>query len=134
MQEGKVYLNSTKAIKLIKKDSAAIWIFSLVIICLILSNPQETNAQLIYCKLEDFFASLDLSMLVGSSETVRTLSIGKVFTLGSAGIDSELKIRQWIAGVTDGDGNLYFSGKGYVEYSVVMEARDIACLYKLKAR
>jgi hypothetical protein len=94
MQGGKAYLNSTKANKIIQKDSAAIWILSLVIIYLVLSNPQETNAQMIYCKLEDFFASLDLSMLVGSSETVCTLSIGKVFTLGSAGIDSDFKIRQ----------------------------------------
>jgi hypothetical protein len=47
---------------------------------------------------------------------------------------TDLKIREWIAGVTDGDGNLYISNKGYVEYSVVMEPRDIACLYKLKDR
>ena len=71
-------------------------------------------------------------MLVGTSETVCTLSICMI--KGTEGKDLDLKIRQWVAGVTDGDGNLYISGKGYVEYSVVMEPRDIACLYKLKDR
>ena len=127
MQERWANLNSTKAVKLIS------WYvtlnLSLVIICLVLSNPQVTNAQLVF---EELFASLDLSMLVGTSETVCTLSI--CITQGRAGKISDLKIRQWIAGVTDGDGNLYISGKGYVEYSVVMEPRDIACLFKLKDR
>lgn len=125
MQEGWANLNSTKAIKEISCNN--IKILSLVIICLLLSNPQVTNAQLVF---ENFFPSLDLSMLVGTSETVCTLSI----YISSENNDSEKKIRQWIAGITDGDGNLYISGKGYVEYSVVMEPRDIACLYKLKSR
>lgn len=130
MQERWANLNSTKAIKLILWYVTSLRLkLSLVIICLVLSNPQVTNAQMVY---EDLFASLDLSMLVGTSETVCTLSI--CITQGSVDNKSELKIRQWIAGVTDGDGNLYISGKGYVEYSVVMEPRDIACLYKLKNR
>lgn len=127
MQERWAKLNSTKAFKLQSRYTS--FIIILVIICLVLSNPQVTNAQLVF---EYLFASLDLSMLVGTSETVCTLSI--CITQGSAGKDSDLKIRQWIAGVTDGVGNLYISSKGYVEYSVVMEPRDIACLYKLKDR
>lgn len=127
MQERWANLNSTKIIKLI--SSYTTLDLNLVIICLVLSNPQVTNAQLVF---EYLFASQDLSMLVGTSETVCTLSI--CITQGSASSESDIKIRQWIAGVTDGDGNLYISGKGYVEYSVLMEPRDIACLYKLKDR
>jgi hypothetical protein len=67
-------------------------------------------------------------MLVGTSETVRMLS--NYYLKG----DGELKIRQWIAGIIDGDGNFQISKKGYVELSVVMEPRDIACLCKLKQR
>jgi len=87
-----------------------------------LYNPQVTNAQLIYENL------LDPSMLVGTSETVCVLS-----TCLKKGND-DLKLRQWIAGVIDADGNFHISKKGYVELTVVMEPRDIACLYKLKQR
>jgi hypothetical protein len=69
-------------------------------------------------------------MLVGTSETVCALSI----CFGKGIIDPDLKIRQWIAGITDGDGYFHISKKGYVEYTVVMEPRDQACLYKLKQR
>jgi hypothetical protein len=100
-------------------------LFALVIICLLLYNPQVTNAQW----FTEFIFSYP-SMLVGTSETVCVLSI--CFGIGK--IDPDLKLRQWIAGLTDGDGNLHISKKGYVEYSVVTEPRDIACLYKLKQR
>jgi hypothetical protein len=100
-------------------------LFALVTICLLLFNPQVTNAQWI----TDNLFSLP-SMLVGTSETVCVLSI--CFGIGI--IDPDLKIRQWIAGLTDGDGNFHVSKKGYVEYSVIMELRDIACLFKLKQR
>ena len=75
-------------------------------------------------------------MLVGTSETVRMFSSclcsNKDQTEGNDVTD--LKVRQWIAGVIDGDGNFHISKKGYVELSVVMEPRDIACLYKIKQR
>jgi hypothetical protein len=48
--------------------------------------------------------------------------------------NDELKLRQWIAGLIDGDGNFHISKKDYVELSVVTEPRDIACLHKLKSR
>lgn len=97
----------------------------LVIIYFVLNNPQVTNAQELFIILYD-----NLSMQVGTSETVCVLSI----CFGVGIIDPDLKVRQWIAGLTDGDGNFNVSKKGYVEYSVVMEPRDIACLYKLKQR
>ena len=59
-----------------------------------------------------------LSTWVETSETIRMLS-----TNPCNGND-DYKIRQWIAGLVDGDGNLHISKKGYVELSVVMEPRD----------
>jgi len=122
MQEGKVILNGTKNINLM------VFIITLVILVKIysvLSNPQVTNAQSII----NLFM-LDPSMLVGTSETVCMFSA--CVTLGKD--DPDLKNRQWIAGVIDGDGNFHVSKKGYVELSIVMEPRDIACLYKIKQR
>jgi hypothetical protein len=108
-------------------------VIALVIIYSVLLNLQVTNAQLIF-NLED------PSMLVGTSETVRMFSsclssVAKALKEHTKGNDdTDLKVRQWIAGVIDGDGNFYISKKGYVELSVVMEPRDIACLYKMKQR
>nr|YP_009129962.1 LAGLIDADG type homing endonuclease [Ganoderma meredithae]AJT57353.1 LAGLIDADG type homing endonuclease [Ganoderma meredithae] len=106
----------------------------LVIIYSVLSNPQVTNAQLILYYLN--IINEDPSMLVGTSETVRMFSTCLCSKNGhnKGNDDTDLKVRQWIAGVIDGDGNFYISKKGYVELSVVMEPRDIACLYKIKQR
>ena len=146
MQEGWYILFSTKGKRIIRymnllatplilageaRLQQAIWIrvIALVMIYSVLPNLQVTNAQLIF-NLED------PSMLVGTSETVRMfsscLSSKKEHTKGND--DTDLKVRQWIAGVIDGDGNFHISKKGYVELSVVMEPRDIACLYKMKQR
>ena len=69
-------------------------------------------------------------MLVGTSETVRMFStcLCSKNEHNKGNDDTDLKVRQWIAGVIDGDGNFHISKKGYVELSVVMEPRDIACL------
>ena len=146
VQEGWYILFSTKGKRIIRymnllatplilageaRLQQAIWIrvIALVMIYSVLPNLQVTNAQLIF-NLED------PSMLVGTSETVRMFSSclcsKKELTKGNDDID--LKVRQWIAGVIDGDGNFHISKKGYVELSVVMEPRDIACLYKIKQR
>lgn len=146
MQEGWDILFSTKGKRYIRYISAsplilykkggarllqAIFsVIALVIIYSVLPNLQVTNAQLIF-NLED------PSMLVGTSETVRMFSscLCSAKKEHSKGNDvTDLKVRQWIAGVIDGDGNFYISKKGYVELSVVMEPRDIACLYKMKQR
>lgn len=87
-------------------------------------NPQETNALYYILGL-----LVEYSMLVGSSETVRMFS-----TIMTSHEKSDLKIRQWIAGVIDGDGYFGISKLGHVSLEVVMELRDEACLYKLKHR
>ena len=146
VQEGWYILFSTKGKRIIRymnllatplilageaRLQQAIWIrvIALVMIYSVLPNLQVTNAQLIF-NLED------PSMLVGTSETVRMFSSclcsNKDQIKGND--DTDLKVRQWIAGVIDGDGNFHISKKGYVELSVVMEPRDIACLYKMKQR
>jgi hypothetical protein len=127
MQEGRVILFSTKGKRLL---FIFIKLVTLVIIYSVLSNPQVTNAQVIYIYCED------PSMLVGTSETVRMFSTCLCSNEHNKGIDEDkdLKDRQWIAGLIDGDGNFHISRKGYVELSVVTEPRDIACLYKLKQR
>jgi hypothetical protein len=125
MQEGWFILCSTKAIRLFFKFFILI---ALVIIYSVISNPQVTNAQLIF----DFL--IDPSMLVGTSETVRMFSSCLCSNKEQGNDDNDLKIRQWIAGLIDGDGNFHISKKGYVELSVVVETRDIACVYKLKQR
>ena len=128
MQEGEAILFSTKG-----KRFFVISLVFLVIIYSVLSNPQVTNAQLILYLIN--INNEDPSMLVGTSETVRMFSTclsKNEHTKGND--DTDLKVRQWIAGVIDGDGNFHISKKGYVELSVVMEPRDIACLYKIKQR
>ena len=138
VQEGRYILFSTKGQRIIRirklsvtplGTGAILSVIALVIIYSVLFNLQVTNAQLIF-NLED------PSMLVGTSETVRMFSSclcsNKDQIKGND--DTDLKVRQWIAGVIDGDGNFYISKKGYVELSVVMEPRDIACLYKMKQR
>jgi len=118
MREIWIILFNTRTVNLI-----LFILVNLVIIYSELYNPQVTNAQAI-----NYLFDFNPSMLVGTSETVCMLSI--CLKLGN----DDLKHRQWIAGVIDGDGNFHISKKGYVELSVVMEPRDIACLSKLKNR
>lgn len=108
-----------------------IYLFPLIVVSKVIiqeffSNPQVTNAQSII-ELYDLITN-NPSMLVGTSETVCMLST--ILLTEIAGKDK--KVLQWVAGIVDGDGNFHISKKGYVELSVVMEPRDIACLYKLK--
>lgn len=104
VQEGRYILFSTKGQRIIRKLSgtplgtgAIFSVIVLVIIYSVLFNLQVTNAQLIF-NLED------PSMLVGTSETVRMFSSclcsKKEHTKGND--DTDLKVRQWIAGVIDG--------------------------------
>ena len=117
MREGQIIMYSTKIVNLVLINILVI----LVIIYSLLYNPQVTNA------LIDI--NNNTSMLVGTSETVCVSSI----CLTKKGND-DIKFRQWITGLIDGDGNFHISRKGYVELSVVTEPRDIATLYKLKTR
>ena len=99
MQEGKFILFSTKGTRLIR---FFINVIALVIIYSVLSNPQVTNAQLIF----KIFNFEDPSMLVGTSETVRMFSTCLCLNINKHnkgnGEEKDLKIRQWIAGLIDG--------------------------------
>lgn len=66
-------------------------------------------------------------LVLRTSETIRMLS-----NINYLNKNSNSKFKEWVAGLTDGDGNFYISKKGYVEFSVVTETRDSACLYKLQ--
>lgn len=133
MQGGGVNLYSTKGKRLYFIFLSFV---ALVIIYSVLSNPQVTKVQLIFNSLHNYAYFEDSSILVGTSETVRMFSncFSSISNKARGNDDTDLKVRQWIAGVIDGDGNFHISKKGYVELSVVMEPRDIACLYKLKQR
>ena len=75
-------------------------------------------------------------MLVGTSETVRMFStcLCSKNEHNKGNDNTNLKVRLGIAGVIQGEGNLYISKKGYIELYVVIEPRDIACLYKIKIK
>ena len=81
----------------------------------LVSNPHVTNA---------------LSMQVGTSETLCMLTMSTALATTQIVPAND---RQWLAGLIDGDGNFHISKKGYVELSIVVEPRDIACLMKVKA-
>ena len=85
MQEGKFILFSTKGTRLIR---FFINVIALVIIYSVLSNPQVTNAQVIFFE--------DPSMLVGTSETVRMFSICLCLKNehNKGNDDTHLKVRQ----------------------------------------
>ena len=96
------------------------FMFIIVIIYIEISNPQVTNTH--------FLTIENISMLVGTSETVR------MFSNNLTSRENAVKIRQWIAGIVDGDGHIYISKKGYCTIEISIEIRDIACLSKIKNR
>ena len=98
VQEGRSLLFSTKG----NRIRQYVFLVALVIIYSLLSNPQVTNAQLIF-KFEC------PSMLVGTSEIVRMFSSCLSSKNEQGNDDTDLKVRQWIAGVIDGDGNFHIS-------------------------
>ena len=95
MQEGRYILCSTKGTGLFK---IFILVVALVIIYSVLTNPQVTNTQVIFFE--------NPSMLVGTSETVRMFSTCLCLNINKHnkgnGEEKDLKIRQWIAGLIDG--------------------------------
>ena len=138
MQEEKVIHNTT----IITRIQYIIFIvFIIVIMYYVLFNPQVTNAQtwftnlksgeaLLFFKYKEWNYSFNsFSMLVGTSETVRMFS-----NYQTAKQKKELKIRQWIAGIIDGDGYIGITKKDYCTIEIVIEVRDIACLIKFKNR
>lgn len=66
---------------------------------------------------------------VGTSETIRLLS-NKRFLHKSHNID--LKFKEWLAGLIDGDGCFHLSKKGYANLEITMDIRDERALSQIK--
>jgi len=102
------------------------------------SNPQVTKTRSnLHLWYNHIMYNYYNSMPVGTSETVRMfsnyLTISCAFS-SEKKLKKEWKIREWIAGVIDGDGHIHISKKGYCTIEITMEVRDIACLMKIKNR
>lgn len=57
-----------------------------------------------------------LNSLVGTSETIRLLNQRSIHNLSNS--DKDLKFKQWLAGLIDGDGCFSLSKKGYATRSL----------------
>ena len=79
------------------------------------NNPQVTKA---------------LSSWVGTSEAIRLLNIRSIHKLSNSGKD--LKFKQWLAGLIDGDGCFSLSKKGYASLEITMDIRDERALQAIK--
>ena len=73
----------------------------------IYDNSQVTNA---------------LSTQVGTSEAIRLLNKRSVHNLSNN--DKDLKFKQWLAGLIDGDGCFLLSKKGYASLEITMDIRS----------
>lgn len=81
----------------------------------IFDNSQVTNAH---------------STLVGTSEAIRLLNIRSIHNLSNSVKD--LKFKQWLAGLIDGDGCFLLSKKGYASLEITMDIRDERALQAVK--
>lgn len=63
-----------------------------------------------------------LSKLVGTSETIRPLTIN----------NSDNSWNQWLAGLIDSDGSLLISSKGYISCEITMDLKDEHALLQVK--
>ncbi len=88
---------------------------TIVKILKIYDNSQVTNA---------------LSTLVGTSEAIRLLNIRLIHNLSNSVRD--LKFKQWLAGLIDGDGCFLLSKKGYASLEITMDIRDERALQAIK--
>jgi len=90
-------------------------------ILLIYDNSQVTNA---------------FNSLVGTSEAIRLLSINiksiNKKSNNNNNSDNNLKIKQWLAGLIDGDGSFLLSKKGYASLEITMDIRDERALQVVK--
>ena len=81
------------------------------------NNPQVTNA---------------FDSLVGTSEAIRLLNINKKFIKKNKNSDDNSKIKEWLAGLIDGDGCFLLSKKGYASLEITMDIRDEHALQIIK--
>jgi len=71
-----------------------------------------------------------LSTQVGTSEAIRLLNIRSIHNLSNS--DKDLKFKQWLAGLIDGDGCFSLSKKGYASLEITMDIRDERALQAVK--
>jgi hypothetical protein len=83
----------------------------------IYDNPQVTNA---------------LNSLVGTSEAIRLLNKDKRLIHKLGNLNKDLKFKQWLAGLIDGDGCFTLSKKGYAGLEITMDIRDERALQIIK--
>lgn len=72
-----------------------------------------------------------LSTWVGTSEAIRLLNIRLIHKLSNSS-ESDLKFKQWLAGLIDGDGCFSLSKKGYASLEITMDTRDERALQAVK--
>lgn len=84
---------------------------------LIYYNPQVTNA---------------FNSLVGTSEAICLLSKNKRLIHKLSNSNRDLKFKQWLAGLIDGDGCFTLSKKGYAGLEITMDIRDERALQTIK--
>lgn len=89
---------------------------TIVKILRIYDNSQVTNA---------------LSTLVGTSEAIRLLNIRSIHSFNNSS-DKDLRFKQWLAGLIDGDGCFLLSKKGYASLEITMDIRDERALQIVK--
>ena len=70
--------------------------------------------------------------LVGTSEAIRLLNINKRSIHKLSNSDKDLKFKQWLAGLLDGDGSFILSKKGYASLEITMDIRDEHALQIVK--
>jgi len=81
----------------------------------IYDNSQVTNA---------------LSTLVGTSEAIRLLNKKSIHSLSNN--NKDLRFKQWLAGLIDGDGCFLLSKKGYASLEITMDIKDERALQAVK--
>ena len=93
------------------------WYIAKVKILLFYNNSQVTNT---------------LCSLVETSEAIRLLSknIRSIHNLSNS--DRDLKFKEWLAGLIDGDGCFLLSKKGYASLEITMDIRDERALQAVK--
>ena len=84
---------------------------------LIYYNPQVTNA---------------FNSLVGTSEAICLLNKNKRLIHILSNSSGDLKFKQWLAGLIDGDGCFTLSKKGYAGLEITMDIRDERALQTVK--
>jgi len=72
-----------------------------------------------------------LYTLVGTSEAIRLFNIRSIHKLINNS-DNDIKFKQWLAGLVDGDGCFSLSKKGYASLEITMDIRDERALQAVK--